>query len=286
MTARFFESLKTAGKAYSDDKVPMMGAALAYYTAFAIAPLLVIALGAVGVFFGTDGERKIFGAISGMVGANGASAIEGMVRGALQHPQGGRIATLIGTVTLVAGALGVFCQLQESLNLIWKVTTRPRAGVWSTMRLRLFSFGMVGVIAFLLLVSLLASAGIAAAGNAVSGLLTGGAWLWRGFDFTLSVALTTVLFAAIFKVLPDAEISWSEGLVGGLFTAVLFTIGKSVIGAYLGRSGVASAYGAAGSLIVVLLWVFYNSQLVLFGAEFARAYSARAGRPVPREGTR
>jgi membrane protein len=276
----FYGLLKTAGNRISEDKVPMMGAALAYYTTFSIAPLLVIALGVIGLVFGKKGDTQIFDTIGGMVGKNGALAIQGMVQGAAQQPHGGLIATIIGSITLVVGASGIFAQLQESLNMIWKVSKKPNAGIWSTVRQRLLSFGMVGVIAFLLLVSLLATAGISAAGSTVGDMLPGGAMLWQAFNFVLSITVISVLFALIFKVLPDAKISWREGMVGGSFTAVLFTIGKFAIGAYLGHSGIASTYGAAGSLIVVLLWVFYSSQLVLFGAEFTQAYAARAGKPI------
>jgi membrane protein len=276
----FFELLKTAGKGISNDNVPMMGAALAYYTTFSIAPLLVISLGIVGQVFGKKGATQIFGTIGGMVGENGALAIEGMVRGATQDPHSGIIATAIGGITLLAGATGLFAQLQESLNTIWKVAKKPSAGIWSTVRQRLLSLGMVGVIAFLMLVSLLASAGISAAGSAISDVLPGGELLWQGLYFVISIAVMSVLFALIFKVLPDVKISWHVGFVGGVFTAVLFAIGKYAIGSYLGHSAIASTYGAAGALIVVLLWVFYSSQLVLFGAEFTQAYATREGKPV------
>jgi membrane protein len=275
-----FGLLVTAGKGIFEDKVPMMGAALAYYTAFSIAPLLVIVLGVLGMVFGKKGDTQVFGTIGAMVGENGALAIQGMVQGAAQQPHRGMIATVIGSITLLAGASGIFAQLQESLNMIWKVAKKPTAGIWSTVRQRLLSFGMVGVIAFMLLVSLLASAGISAAESIMGDVLKGGAWLWQTLNFVISIAVTTVLFGLIFKVIPDVKISWREGFVGGLFTAVLFSIGKFVIGAYLGHSGIASTYGAAGSLIVVLLWVFYSSQIVLFGAEFTQAYATRGGKAV------
>ncbi len=272
--------LKNAGSGIFDDKVPMMGAALAYYTMFSIAPLLVIALGIVGMVFGEKGGEKIFETIGRLVGENGALAIQGMVQGAAGRPHSGKIATVIGGITLVAGASGIFVQLQESLNMIWKVAQKPGAGIWSNLRRRFLSFAMVGVIAFMLLVSLLASAGLSVVGNAMGDILPGGTSLWRLLDFSISIGVNGLLFALIFKVLPDVKISWHEGFVGGLFTAVFFTIGKFAIGAYLGHSGIASTYGAAGSLIVVLLWVFYSSQLVLFGAEFTRAYATRGGKAI------
>ncbi|MFI5362476.1 MAG: YihY/virulence factor BrkB family protein [Elusimicrobiota bacterium] len=276
----FFALLKNAGTGVLDDKVPMMGAALAYYTMFSIAPLLVISLAVVGFLFGENGDKQIFITIGDLVGKNGALAIQGMVQGAAAQRRSGMIATAIGLVTLFVGASGIFAQLQESLNMIWKAADVPSAGIWPHIRRRLLSFAMVGVIAFLLLVSLLASAGISAAGGTLGGLLPGGTALWQLLDFTISIVFNALLFALIFKLLPDVNISWHAGFVGGLFTAVLFTIGKCAIGAYLGRSGMASAYGAAGSLIVVLLWVYYSSQLVLFGAEFTRAYAAHRHRTV------
>ncbi len=280
-----FELFKDAGSGVANDRVAMMGAALAYYTMFSIAPLLVIALGVVGMVFGEKGDAQIFSAIGGLMGENGAMTIRGMVRGAVENPREGMIAALIGCVTLVLGASGVFLQLQESLNIIWKVVKKPGAGVWPIVRRRLLSFAMVGVIAFMLLVSLLASAGISAASHAVGVLLPGGTLLWKAVNVVISIAVIAMLFALIFKVLPDVSITWRESFFGGVFTSLLFAIGKSAVAAYLGHSGVASTYGAAGSLIVVLLWVYYNSQLVLFGAEFTRAYAARGGKAiVPRRG--
>jgi membrane protein len=271
----FFGLVKTAGKEMGADKVSMMGAALSYYTAFSIAPLLVIAMGVVGIVFGEGGGEKIMDAVSGMVGSQGGEAIKTMVEGAAKKPQAGTVATVVGLLTLILGASGVFVQLQDSLNVIWKVAKKPTAGWSSVLKQRLLGFGMVGAIAFLLLVSLIISAALAS----MSGML-GEGLVWKTVNFVVSLAVTAGLFAAIFKVLPDVRLRWKDVLPGGVFTAVLFTLGKAAIGAYIGKSGAASAYGAAGSLIVLLLWVYYSSQLVLFGAEFARAYALRGGRTV------
>jgi hypothetical protein len=199
-----------------------------------------------------------------------------MVQGAAARPSAGRAAGLIGVVMLLLGASGVFVQLQEALNVIWKVAKKPSAGWRSTLRQRLLSFGMVATICFLLLVSLLVSAALSALGDSL-----GGAVALKAANIVVSLAVTAFLFGAIFKILPDVRLGWSDVLVGGLFTAALFTLGKAAIGFYIGRSAVASTYGAAGSLIVVLLWVYYSSQLVLVGAEFTRAYATRGGRVVP-----
>lgn len=272
--------LKEAGQGMSNDSVPMMGAALAYYTMFSIAPLLIIAIGVAGVVFGDKANVEVFGAIRGMVGPQGATAIQSMVKAASSRPQAGMIATIIGIVTLLVGASGVFSQLQQSLNIIWKATPKPTAGWWHLIRQRLVSFGMVASIGFVLLISMFISAGLSAAGKWAGGALPGGQALWQAINFVVSLAVIGLMFSAVFKVLPDVKLRWRDVSLGGLVTALLFTAGKAVIGAYIGRSGISSSYGAAGSLIVVLLWVFYSSQILYFGAEFTRAYVIERGRPI------
>jgi membrane protein len=279
--------LKEAVSGVTRDRVPMMGAALAYYTVFSIAPLLVIATGVAGLVFGQRGSAEIMDAVGGVVGPNGAKAIESLVQGAAAKPQAGLVATVAGVVALILGASGVFGQLQEALNVIWKVELRPDAGWGLTLRRRLLSFGMVGVIAFLLLASLLVSAALSAAGKYLHGALPGGELPWQAANALVSFLVITVMFALIYKVLPDARLPWRGALRGGLWTSLLFSIGKLGIGLYLGRSGVASAYGAAGSLVVLLMWVYYSSQIVLFGAELTRAYAVRDGlHPAPKPSAR
>lgn len=273
--------VKAAARGASEDKVPMMGAALAYYTALSIAPLLVIAIGVVGIVFGASGGEGVFETVRGLVGEKAAHAVRLMVEGALSRPRAGVIATAVGVVTLLIGASGVFGQLQEALNVIWKAKLQSSAGWGFTLRRRLLSFGMVGVIAFLLLVSLVVSAGIAAAGKLFSGILPGGEVVWQAVNLVVSLGVISALFALIYKALPDVRLAWRDALIGGFWTSVLFSLGKFAIGLYLGKSGVASAYGAAGSVIVLLLWVYYSSQIVLFGAELTRAYVVRSGRPIP-----
>ncbi len=277
---RAWRLLKEAGQGMSNDQVPMMGAALAYYTMFSIAPLLIIAIGVAGVVFGDKASVEVFGSIKSMIGPQGASAIQGMVRAASSRPQAGLVATIVGVVTLIAGASGVFSQLQQSLNIIWKVTPKPTAGWWLLIRQRLVSFGMVAAIGFVLLVSMFVSAGLAAAGQWAVGLLPGSKILWNAVNILVSLAIISLLFSAILKVLPDVKLSWRDVRLGGFVTAALFVIGKAAIGAYIGRSGVSTSYGAAGSLIVVLLWVFYSSQILYFGAEFTRAHVLERGRPI------
>ncbi|UPT73788.1 MAG: YihY/virulence factor BrkB family protein [Elusimicrobiota bacterium] len=272
--------VKTAARGISEDKVPMMGAALAYYTAFSIAPMLVIAIGIAGIVFGDGGGTHVFETIRGLVGENGATAVQSMVEGAASRPKTGLMATVLGVITMLVGASGVFGQMQESLNVIWKTAPRPDAGWGATIKRRLLSFGMIGVIAFLLMVSLVVSAGLAAAGKFAAGL-PGGEAVWQAVNVVVSLGVISALFALIFKVLPDVRLPWRTALLGGFWTSLLFTAGKMGIGLYLGKSGVASTYGAAGSVIVLLLWVYYSSQIVLFGAELTRAYAERDGRRLP-----
>ncbi len=272
--------LKAALHASSRDRVPMMGAALAYYTVFSIAPLLVISIGVAGVFFGEQGGKEILDAIAGVAGSRGSQAILAMVEAAASRPETGVIATAIGVITMLIGASGVFGQLQQSLNIIWGVKPAPDAGWIVTVRRRLLSFGMVGVIAFILLASLLVTAALTAAGKYVGGALPGGAGAWQAVNSLVSLGVVAILFGMIFKFLPDTRLPWRAALRGGFWTSLLFTAGKYAIGVYLGTAAVASTYGAVGSLIVLLVWVYYSAQIVLFGAELTRAYA----NSVPAEG--
>lgn len=276
-----YSLVKDAARGVSEDNVPMMGAALAYYTAFSIAPLLVITVGIAGMVFGEKGNADVFETVRGLLGENGAQAVQAMVEAASSKPHGSFVATVVGVVTLLVGASGVFGQLQAALNVIWKAALRPDAGWAVTLRRRLLSFSMVGVIAFLLLVSLVVSTILAAAGKLFVVLLPGGEIVWEAVNMLVSTGVITVLFALIFKVLPDVRLPWRDALIGGFWTSLLFGFGKLGIGLYLGRSGVASAYGAAGSLVALLLWVYYSSQILLFGAELTRAYAVRSGRRLP-----
>jgi membrane protein len=265
---RAWPVLTSALQAYSHDRVPMMGAALAYYTVFSIAPLLVIAMGLAGLFFGDKGGEEILGAISGVAGGGGSQAIIAMVKGAASRPHAGYVATVIGVITLLVGASGVFGQLQDSLNVIWKVQPAPDAPWTTTLRRRLMSFGMVGVIAFILLASLLVTAGLSAAGKYLREALPGGAASWQALNAGISLTVVTGLFGLIYKVLPDARLLWRDALRGGFWTGILFTAGQYAIGLYLGRAGVAS-------VVALLLWVYWSAQTVLFGAELTRAYGLR-----------
>ncbi len=272
---------------WSGDNAMSQGAALAYYTFFSMAPLLVLAIAIAGLVFGrAAAEGQIVQQIEAVMGADGARTIQGMIARA-STPAAGLTATAISLVTMLLGASGVFGQLQSSLDHIWGVAAQSSGGVLGWLRRRLASFGMILVIGFLLLVSLVLSAGLSGARGLLGErlpILTGVAPL---LDFLIPFAVITVMFAMIYKLLPAARLRWSDVWLGAAATALLFSIGKTGIGIYLGRAGVTSVYGAAGSLVLVLLWIYYSAQILLLGAEFTEVYSRRYGsrpgeRPRPR----
>jgi membrane protein len=268
--------LKKAASGWNADQATSMSAALSYYTIFAIAPLILIAVAVSGLFFGEEASRgEIYKSIHGLLGADGAKAVQSFVE-ASSIKNASITATIIGVVTLLIGATTVFAQLQDSLNSIWKVTGKPGRGLWLLLRQRLLSFSLILVIAFLLLVSLLASAILSAVGEFAIVHLPGGEVLWQFLNAGVSFGLTTLLFASIYKILPDVKLSWKDVWFGGAMTAFFFTIGKMLIGLYIGKSGVTSTYGAAGSAVLILVWTYYSSAVLLFGAEVTRFYSTRS----------
>jgi len=273
-----FSLLKEAFKEWRDDEALQLGAALAYYTIFSLAPLLLVVITVAGFAFGREAvQGQLDNQIQGLVGAQGADAIQTMVANAGKHKDGGILATIIAFVTILFGATGVFTQLQTSLNHIWDVKPKPGQGLKGLLRARAAAFGMLLGIGFLLLVSLVVSTALDAIGAYISGLLPGASFILRAVSFVLSFGVVTVLFAMIFRFLPDVKIAWRDTWVGAAVTALLFTVGKFLIGLYLGNSGVASIYGAAGSLVVVLLWCYYSSQILFFGAELTEVWARRRG---------
>jgi membrane protein len=260
-----------------EDKAERLGASLAYYAAFSIAPLLIIVVSIVSFFYSGDTLAQIQHQIASIAGQNAAEAIVATVRG-IKSQGGSVLATVISVITLFIGATGVFTALQDAMNTIWEVTPRPRR-VWSeVLRTRFLSFALVIAICFLLLVSLVISAALAAISAYFQSLLPITGSFWPLIDFAVSFGTTTLLFAMIYKILPDVHIGWSDVWIGAAATAVLFAIGKIVIGLYLGRSTFASAYGAAGSVLVILAWVYYSSQILFLGAEFTQVYANRYGK--------
>ena len=272
--------LKESARRMVEDQTLMMGAALAYYMTFSIAPLLIIAVGAAGVVFGNGAGSQMLDGLQDQFGPEAAQAIRSMVAAAASRPHAGLAATVVGLAILAAGASGVFSQLQQSLNVIWRVAAKPGFGWRVLLRERLFSLGMIAVFGLLMLVSVAVSAVLSAMGSGWRGVAPEAAALWSAVNVAVSLLIMAVMFSALLKFLPDVRLSWRDVRVGGAATAVLFTAGKAAIGAYIGRSGVSSGYGAAGSLVVILLWVFYSSQILFFGAEFTRAWALREGRRV------
>ena len=266
---RIYSLFQESVEAWTEDYAPSMGAALSYYTLFSIAPLLLIVVGMAGLVFGPDAARgEFFGQLRGLMGDQGAAAVERLLAAA-DKPEGGVIATVTGSAMLLLGAMSVFGELQNALDRIWRAPQPAQAkGWWKLIRSRVASFGMILAIAFLLMVSLVVSAVVSALGTW---------WGLHFIDWLLSFALMTVLFAAIYKVIPRVHIAWRDVWIGAAVTAALFAVGKVLIGLYIGRSSVASAFGAAGSLVVLMVWVYYSSQVFLLGAEFTRVYAEEEG---------
>jgi membrane protein len=256
------------------DKAPRLGAALAYYAAFSIAPLLILLMEVVGFFYKGDTLPRIQSQISMMAGDNASEAIVAIIRG-VQSAGGTGTATILSVLTLLFGATGMFGQLQDAMNTIWEVTPKPRQFWSDILRTRFLSFLMIVAFAAVMLISLFATAFLATVTKYFQHLLPGTASLWPIVDFGISFVLTTLLFAAIFKILPDVDIAWSDVWFGAAATAALFAIGKIVIGLYLGRSSFHSAYGAAGSFLMLLAWVYYSAQILFFGAELTRVYTTQ-----------
>ncbi len=262
---------------WREHKASKMAAALAYYTVFSLAPILVISIAVAGLVFGQEAaEGRIVGQISGLIGTTSAQALEAMIAAA-RKPSAGILATVLGLATLLFGATGVFGELQDSLNTVWGVKPKPGRSLLRMLKTRFISFTMVLGIGFLLLTSLVISAAISALGTWVSGLLPLPEVVLQVINLAVSLAVVTLLFAMIFRFLPDVEITWRDVWVGALFTAVLFTLGKLAIGLYLGKSSLGSSYGAAGALVVILVWVYYAAQILFFGAELTRAWAYQHG---------
>ena len=278
--------LKEAASEFSDDHASRLGAALAYYTVFSLAPLLVIALFVVGLIWGGQAESARASVVQQMqelAGPDGAELIRTMLD-STRPGAGGTVATVLSVVALVFGATGVFAQLQGALNVIWDVRRRPGGGLKGFATTRLLSFGMVIAVGFLLLVSLVISAMLSALDALLTGVTPVAHFFYQLLNLAVSLGVITLLFALIYRYLPDVEIAWRDVWVGSFVTAVLFTLGKFGIGLYLGNSGTASAYGAAGALVVLLLWVYYSAQILFFGAELTQVYARHYGeriRPSP-----
>jgi membrane protein len=265
-----------------NDNCLRLAASLAYYTALSLAPLILLIVGVVGLVLDRQQVGSQLSAqLEGLIGPAGRDLVTSIL--AATNPQGGTLATVIGLITLFIGATAVFGELQATLNLVWEVRPAPTsgvwAGIWAMLRERLFSLALVFALAFLLLVSLVISAALAGAAALFQGPEQ--ALLSRLLELGVSLVVLTFVFALLYKYVPDAEIGWQDVWLGGLITAVLFTLGKTAIGFYLGQASVGSAYGAAGSLIALLVWVYYSALIMFFGAEFTHAWTIRHHAVIP-----
>lgn len=269
---------RDAVSAWIDDFAPSMGAGIAYYTAFSIAPLLIIVIAIAGLFSGADAASGyVYAQIADLLGAQGAAGVRDMVERA-SNTHEGVLATVVGSAFLVVGATSVFAELQSDLDRIWKAPAVKRAeGLWALIRGRVLSFGLVVSAAFVVLVSLVFSAALAALAKWWGGTFEHVEWLLRALDFGVSIAAITLLFALMYKILPRVRIDWRDVWIGAAATALLFTVGKFAVGTYVGKSDIASGFGAAGSLVIVLMWTYYSAQIFLLGAEFTWVYAHEFG---------
>jgi membrane protein len=272
-----FSVLKCTVLEWLEHRGSSMGAALAFYTLFSMAPILVLVLAVAGWFYGPQAAQgELFAQLRGLVGAQGAEAIQAVLAGA-RNKEEGRLATMVAGALLLFGATTVFAELKASLDAIWQVPPLTKGTVWDTIRTRLLSFGMVLVLAFLLMVSLVVSAALTLLEKFWDSYWNDAGIVLTVINLAISFLVIAALFGVIFKMLPRVKLSWHDVTIGAIGTAALFTIGKYAIGAYIGNSGVASSYGAAGSMIAVLLWVYYSAQIFFLGAEFARQYALQLG---------
>ena len=271
--------LKQTGQDYVEDKVPRLAAALAYYALFALAPLMLVLIAVAGLVFGAETVRDSMSAQAGsLFGTEGGEFIDSMVENA-GTGRGGTAAAVFGTLALIFGAGGVFVQLQDALNTVWEVKPKPGLPILERIKNRVTTYAFVMAVAFMLLVSLAVSAALSALSK-WNDALDGPPAVWLIVDWVVSLGVLTLVFAVLFKALPDAKVKWRDVWVGALVTAVLFSIGKVLLGLYLGRPSAAATFGAASALVLVIVWVYYCAQLVLLGAEFTQAYAHWRGRAI------
>ncbi|MFJ3464280.1 YihY/virulence factor BrkB family protein [Achromobacter spanius] len=282
---RFYALAKQTVMNWLDDYAPSMGAAIAFYTVFSLAPLVIIVIGIAGFFWGHEAvQGQLFEQVSALVGTEGGKAVESVVLGA-QEPTQGIAATIISVVMLVVGATTVFAELQSALDRIWKVDTKKQSGVWALIRARLLSFGLVLTLAFLLVVSLILSTVLSALGSWLGGGIPGWGMLLQAVNAAITLGILTLLFGMIYRFMPQVSVAWRDVWAGAFATAVMFEIGKFLIGLYMAKASVASSYAAAGSLVIVLIWVYYAAQVFLLGAEFTRVYAEAHGSRMVRSQT-
>ena len=282
--ARVLDLLKSAAKEWSRDKCPQLGAALAYYTIFSLAPLVLVLLGVFGLIYGSNEQarQKILDQLSYLVDPSGVTVFQDIANSAAE-PKAGILATAIGILIALFGASGIFGQLQDALDTIWAVKPKPGQGIWGFIRARFLSFAMVGGVCFLLLVSLTVEGLLKGLHSYLQSIFPGGHYLGLAIFYVFDLGIIVLLFAMLFRYLPDAKIAWRDVWIGAALTAILFVIGKFLLSLYLASGAAGSAYGAASSLITLLLWIFYSAQILLFGAEFTKVYANIYGSHVEPE---
>ena len=274
--SNLWAALRETFSAWSDHEAPRLGAALAFYTILSLAPLLILTIAVVALVFGhSTAQDQIIGQVEGMIGHDGGIAVRDMIERAAAKPASGTFASIVGVITLLFGASGVFGELRAALNKMWDVKPDTGGGIRGTIQQRFFSFGMVLGVGFLLLVSLVLSAGLATLGKFFGEILPFPEFVLSGINFVVSLTGIAFLFALIFRYVPETKIAWKDVWFGASATAFFFAIGKYLIGLYLGKAAVGSAYGAAGSLVVVIVWVYYSAMIFLFGAEFTHVLEQR-----------
>lgn len=274
----WLDVVKDAGNGWVDHKATRLAAAVAFYTLLSLAPLLVIAVSVAGFVFGEEAARGgLDGQLRQLVGESGAEVLKEALKNTADKPKSGTLATVVGVISLLFGASGVFGELQDSMNTVWEVRPKEGRGVLGLVKDRFLSFGMVLVVGFLLLVSLVLSAVLSAAGGYFERLLPAAPWLPQALNLALSFVVVALLFGLLFKVLPDVSVGWPEVFFGATVTALLFGVGKYLIGIYLGKAGVGSAFGAAGSVVALVVWVYYSALILFFGVELTRAFARRMG---------
>lgn len=276
----YWDVIKQIVDEFSDNKVPKLGAALAYYTVFSLAPLLLIAIAVAGLIFGPDAASgRIYDEVKGLIGGQGAELLQTAIKNS-SNKSSGILAAILSLITLGIGATAVFIELQDSLDMIWKVKPKSNKPIMSFVRTRLISFALVVGMGFLLLVSLVISAALTALNQFLTDLAFIPLWVLQIFNIVFSLFVIFILFSMIYKILPDVKLSWKDVRIGAIVTTLLFVAGKYLIGLYLGKSTISSTYGAAGSFAVLLVWVYYSSQILFIGAVFTYVYATRFGSGV------
>ncbi len=279
--SNFWQTLKRAGKEFVDDNALKLSSSLSYYTIFSIGPLLILVISLAGIFWGREAvQGKIYGQINGLVGNGAAHQIQDIIKN-IEKTQMGTTGAILGLIVLLLGATGVFTEMQDSLNYIWSVKAKPKRGFIKLLVNRLISFSLILVLGFLLTVSLIVNAFTDLVQDKLYEYLSNtSVFLFQCFNFLFVIGIITSLFATIYKVLPDVRIKWKDAFLGAAFTAIFFIIGKFLITLYVSRSAIGTTYGAAGSIIILMLWIYYTSIILFFGAEFTKVYSVNFGSGV------